>query len=164
MSSSSTGGAPGAPGASPVGPDPGRDATREKLREARRRADRIYGIGLLIVGVFATIINMTVFTENSLAQQFATMSEQYGIDDYTRPAGLGAVSLAGIIGHPVIYAIALYVAVVMWKRGRIISWIPIVGAVVAFVFSAALMAVALSMHPELLQAASTGTPTPTPSP
>lgn len=161
MTSGSDGGAPGAPGASPAVPDRDTDGTREKLREARRRADRIYGIGLLLIGLLATIVNMTVFTENALAIQFATMSEQYGLDGYTRPDGLGVVSLVGIIGHPVIYAIALYLTLVVWRRNRLASWIPLVGAVIAFALTAALMAWAISMHPALLQAASQGAP-PTP--
>lgn len=160
MTSGSTGsGAPGSPGAPPVAPDPDRD----KIRQARTRTDRIYGIGLFVAGIFATIVNMQVFTVPSLAPQYAALYEQYGLGDYARPDGLEPLSLVGVIGHPIIYAVALYLALLAWRRGRLASWIALVGAVVAFLFSGVLMAVGIAMHPELLQAATSGaTPTATP--
>ena len=157
-------GAPGTPpGASPVAPGPGPDRDRERLREARIRADRLYGGMLFAMGIVGTIINMTVFTENALAQQFASLSEQYGLDGYTRPAGLGTLALVGVIGQPVIYALALYLALLRWRARKPAAWVAIVGAVVAVAFSAVLMGVGIALHPELVQAAQTappGTPTP----
>ncbi|GGA60517.1 hypothetical protein GCM10011490_08340 [Pseudoclavibacter endophyticus] len=151
------GGDPGRPPESP----PNSDEQQKQLREARRRVDKIYGIGLLVFGMLATIVNMTFFTENALAQQFAALFDEYGIATYARPAGLTTLSLVGIIGHPVIYAITLYITLIVWRRDRIAAWIPVVGAVVAMLFTVALMLIGVALHPELLQAAMTA-PSPTP--
>lgn len=160
-SGSNDNGAPGpASGASPTGPDD----QRAKLRETRRRIDKVYGIGLLVIGLFATIVNMTIFTENSLAQQFAALYEQYGLTGYTRADDLATLSLVGILGHPVIYAIALYFTLIRWRRDKIGAWIPVIGALVAVVFSGVLLAVGVAMHPELVQAAATIPAPSTPAP
>ncbi|MGO2112734.1 MAG: DUF6264 family protein [Pseudoclavibacter sp.] len=143
----------GAPGQTPGAPPPDSDEQRKRLRQARRRVDRINGHGLLIFGLFATVINMTLFTENTLAQQFAALFEDYGVEPYARPDGLGTLALVGILGHPVIYAIALYLTLIVWKRDRIAAWVPVVGAIVALLFTGALMVVGVMMHPELLEAA-----------
>ena len=164
MTTGGTGGAPGSPpGASPVGSGgsggPG-GLDREALREARKRTDRVYGGSLLAVGVVATIISMSAFTENALAIQFATLFEQYGLQHYTRPPVLAGLSLTGIIGMPVIYATTLYLALLRWRAGKFGSWIVFLGAALAFGFTAALMFVGVAMHPQLLELATTPTPTP----
>ncbi|KAB1657913.1 hypothetical protein F8O01_06440 [Pseudoclavibacter chungangensis] len=139
----------------------------EKLKENRRRSDRMVGIMLLAVGILATITNMVMFTENSLAMTFASFYEQYGVGAYTRPDGLTALSLVGILGHPAIYAIALYLTLIRWRAGKRAAWIPVLGAVLATLFSFALIMLGIMMHPELVQAltaAAQQTPAPTPTP
>lgn len=150
----------GAPGQGPVAPPPDPGSDREQQRATRRRIDRVYGIALLVVGIFATIVSMSSFTENALAQQYAMVFEQYGVADYARPAGLATLSLIGIIGQPVIYALTLYLTLIVWRRGKMAAWIPLVGAVLAIVFSGALVAIGAFLHPELIAAitASAGTP------
>lgn len=162
MTSGPAGG--GDPGRRPLGSPPNSDEQRTQLRESRRRVDKIYGIGLLVFGLLATIVNMTFFSENALAQQFAALFDEYGIEPYVRPAGLATLSIVGIIGHPVIYAVTLYLTLIVWRRDRIAAWIPVVGAVVAMLFTVALMLIGVALHPELLQAAATSPLSTPPSP
>lgn len=154
----------GTPGQVPGSPPPA-GGNPNPQKAARRRIDRVYGITLLTVGAFATVMYMTSFTENALAQQFALLYEQYGLAEYVRPAGLATLSLIAIIGHPVIYAIALYLTLIVWRRGSIAAWIPLLGAILAFAFSVVIIAAGAFLHPDLVTAITmnpAGTPTPTP--
>lgn len=144
------------PNLSKLVPGPGGLVDREELAEARRKADRSSGIMLLALGLVVTVMNMSMLTENSLAAQYASVFQSYGIDPYERPAGLGAVSLAGVIGHPVIYAATLYVALVRWGRKRRAMWVIVLGAVVSMLFTFLLVTVGMSLHPELIAAAQQG--------
>ncbi|CAG7845076.1 hypothetical protein USB125703_01333 [Pseudoclavibacter triregionum] len=148
------------PGGGPLGPS-GIDPSR--LEEARRRADRSSGISLLILGIGMTIMSMTMLTENAMATQFSALFEQYGIEPYVRPAGLGALATAGLIGHPLIYALTLYTTLLRWRRGKRAMWIILLGALAGAAFTFGIISTGITMHPELMHAIQTGaTPTPTP--
>lgn len=137
---------------------------QDSLQEAKRKNDRFLGIGFLVLGLVATILNMTTFTENSLAGQMALLYEDFGISDYVRPEGLGVLSTTAILVLPVIYALTLYLTLIRWKAGKRAMWIPIIGAVVTLVTIFGLTLTAILLHGELLQALSSGAlPTATPT-
>lgn len=137
---------------------------QDSTQEAKRKNDRFLGIGFLVLGLVATILNMTTFTENSLAGQMALLYEDFGISDYVRPEGLAMLSLTAILVLPAIYALTLYLTLIRWRAGKRAMWIPIIGAVVTLIAIFGLTLTALLMHGELLQAISSGAlPTATPT-
>ena len=169
---SPSGGLPGGPGG-PNGLDPA------AIAAARRRADLTMGIMLFAFGLVATMFNMVSLTENMLAQQIATLYEQFGVSPYVRPDGLGAVSTVGVIGLPVIYGFFLYIALRRWYAGKRAMWVPLVGAIATFAFTVMLVGAAIALHPTLMDAVmtaqttgvapgatpgSSGTPEPTTTP
>lgn len=151
------------PNLTPIAPGPGGPVDRTTLDEARRRADRTSGIALLLLGIGITIMHMLSCTENALAAQFAATFQSYGIEPYRRPAGLSAISLAGLIGHPLIYAATLYAAILRWKRGKRALWLILLGSIAAMAFTMGLAAIGTTMHPELVEVIEQGgMPSPTP--
>ncbi|WP_371030390.1 DUF6264 family protein [Pseudoclavibacter sp. JSM 162008] len=137
---------------------------QDTVQEAKRKNDRFLGIGFLVLGLVATILNMTTFTENSLAGQMALLYEDFGISDYVRPEGLGVLSTTAILVLPAIYALTLYLTLIRWKAGKRAMWIPIIGAVVTLITIFGLTLTAILLHGELLQALSSGAlPTATPT-
>lgn len=128
---------------------------------ARDRADRSTGAVILVMGIFATVMNMLMLTTNSLATQYAAVSEQYGVGPYERPAGLEPLSLIGVLGHPIIYALFAYLALKRWQAKKRGLWVAILGAVLGSLFSFAIVTAGLLLHPKLMDAVSSGaTPTP----
>lgn len=137
-----------APGPSPIPTPP----TPEERRKVTRRIDLIYGIALFVMGIVATISSMTALTENALAAQAAAMFEQYEAGDYVRADGLAWISLAGIIVHPLNYALWLWIALGRWRAEKLAAWCAIVGAIVGWLMSTLLVTAALMMHPQLTDA------------
>lgn len=133
---------PNGSGPSPVG---GR-------REQLLRVDRLYGITLFAIGVFATINMMLASTERVLVMTIANFYEQYGLGDYVRPEGLAAIEWAGIILHPLNYAIWLYFSVRRWRAKKLTAWFALMGALLAWIISSLLMAAAVIAHPGLIDA------------
>ncbi|NLT27044.1 MAG: hypothetical protein GXX90_10460 [Microbacteriaceae bacterium] len=124
----------------------------DEQRRLRRRLDRIYGIALFIVGIGATIVNMQALTEQSIVMQIAAMFEQYEAGDYVRAEGLAALGWAGIVAHPLNYALWLYVALRRWRAERFAAWCAIVGAVIGWLITVGVLAIAAGMHPRLVDA------------
>ncbi|WP_311478619.1 DUF6264 family protein [uncultured Gulosibacter sp.] len=133
---------PNGSGPSPV------DGRREQLL----RIDRIYGITLFVIGIFATVNMMLASTERVLVMTIADFYEQYGLGGYVRPEGLAAIEWAGIILHPLNYAIWLYFAVRRWRAKKFSAWFALMGALVAWTISTVLMASAIFSHPGLIDA------------
>ncbi|MBF4549804.1 MULTISPECIES: DUF6264 family protein [unclassified Pseudoclavibacter] len=137
---------------------------QDSVQEVKRKNDRFLGIGFLVLGLVATVLNMTTFTENSLAGQMALLYEDFGISGYVRPEGLGSLSTTAVLVLPAIYALTLYLTLVRWKAGKRAMWIPIIGAVVTLITIFGFTIAAILMHGELLEAISSGAlPTPTPT-
>ncbi|MGO1545610.1 MAG: DUF6264 family protein [Gulosibacter sp.] len=145
-------------------PGPGAGLSPEEIREVRRRSDKMIGIMLFIIGIFATVVNMTVVTADGIAQQAALAFEQYQIGEYVRPEGLEALGLVGIILHPLNYAIWLYVALKRWQAKKFGGWCAIVGAVIALLLSLTILMIGLMAHPEMIAWVEQGAPMPTPTP
>lgn len=114
-----------------------------------RRLDRMYGIMLFVIGVFATINFMSSTTEASIVAQAAALSREYGLTEYRRPDGLGAVEWTGIVLQPLNYAVWLYIALVRWKAGKQATWCAFVGALIAWGIASVLMGAGLAAHPDL---------------
>ncbi|KAB1643268.1 DUF6264 family protein [Gulosibacter chungangensis] len=144
-------------------PGPGPVLSPEEIRKLRLRSDRMIGIMLFIIGVFATVVNMANLTGDALAQQGALAFETYGLGEYHRPADLAAIGWVGVALHPLNYAIWLYVALKRWQNRKFAAWCAFVGAVIAIVISAAVMMTAFSMHPEIIDWIQHGAPMPAPT-
>lgn len=145
----------GAPGQNPGTPP---DPQQRRLRELRRRGDKVYGIILLVIGLGAAVVSMSSFTETALAAQYAALFEEFDAGPYLRPAGLTALSWVGILVHPVIYAVTLYLTLLRWRRRKPAAWIPVIGALVSLLFSWGLLAIGTALHPALLAAATAVSP------
>lgn len=130
-------------------PGPGGLIDQQAFDEARRRADRATGIALLVLGIGVTVMNMAMLTENALAAQYAAVFSSYGIAPYARPEGLAALSLAGIVGHPLIYAATLYTCILRWRRGKRALWVIILGSLASMALTFAIITLGMTMHPEL---------------
>ena len=133
-----------------TGPAPVLDP--DELRKLRRRLDRIYGTALFIIGIALTVSSMTALTEQGIVTQMAAMFEQYGAGDYTRPDGLAPIALAGVLLHPLNYALWLYLALRRWRAGKAAAWCAIVGGLIGWLITVAVLSVAASMHPALVDA------------
>lgn len=129
------------------GPSPV-DARRKQLL----RVDRIYGIVLFVIGIFATINMMLASTERVLVMTISDFYEQYGLGEYVRPDGLAAIEWAGIILHPLNYAIWLYFSVRRWRAKKFTAWFALMGALIAWILSSLLTFSAVVSHPGLIDA------------
>lgn len=120
---------------------------------------------LFVVGLLGTILNMLQVTEQSLATSAAEFFRANNLGEYHRPAELELLSWLGIIGHPLNYAIWLYVALHRYRAGKLVMWCAIVGAIIAMLFGTLIGALALASHPEIWDFVLQSTqPTPTPTP
>ena len=123
----------------------------------------MYTIAFFVIGIGGTIMHMLTTTQSSIITQAAQAFAQYGVGEYHRPAGLEVIEWAGIILQPLNYAVWLWIALQRMRRGKSALWTAFVGAVIAWILTFALVGIALSLHPELVDAILTqATATPTP--
>ena len=73
-----------------------------------------------------------------------------------RPAALPTLSMVGIIAHPALYAITLYLVLLRWKRKKRAMWLIVIGAILGMGLTFLLVTIGISLHPELVAAAQSG--------
>ena len=133
-----------------TGPAPALDP--DELRRLRLRLDRGDGIALFVIGIGATVLNMSALTEQAIVTQIAAMFEQYEAGPYARPKGLAPLGWTGIVLHVVNYAGWLHLAVRRWQAGRFAAWCAITGAVIGWLITIGTLAIAAARHPALVDA------------
>lgn len=127
------------PAPMPVMPEPGAVA-------ARHPADRIITIVLLAMGAVNVVFSVSSFLDVGTA--FSRTFEAMGIPgEFTNTPGAGTW---GAIAGVLLLATYLITALAAWRRlraGRISWWIPVVGAVVAYLFVVVCLTVPLASDP-----------------
>lgn len=112
-----------------------------------RKGDRVITILLLVVGAFGALQFAGGFM--SLQQSFGIVADAFGMTDWVAPP---AVATIGIVGTFIM--LALYAATLLWsvqrmRRGKLAFFIPLIGAVVAFITMFVIIAIAMGQSPEL---------------
>lgn len=130
-------------------PGPGPIPTPEELKQLQRKSDRSMAIVLFALGIVGTIMNMNAATEQAFVNNAAEIFRMNNLGEYHRPEGLDVLSWAGIIGHPLNYAIWLYIALRRYKAGKRVVWCAFTGAIIAIVFGGMLSSGAHALHPEI---------------
>lgn len=115
-----------------------------------RRADRLIAILLVIWGLISVIRNVPILTD--LASFFYDAFELWGVDaELSDPA---AAHVWGVASASVLGVGWLLTALVTWlrtRRGRLVFWVPLVGAVVTGVVVTVMISVPLASDPALMQ-------------
>jgi len=110
--------------------------------------DRPVTLSLLVLGLLGTFFMISVL--GSMPEALQMLYTQAGLGDYTAADSVGSIITAGSIGQGVLWLATATVSVMLLLRGRRAFYVPIVGAVVAFVLLVAAMAVVLAGDPALL--------------
>jgi len=110
--------------------------------------DRPLTLSLLIVGLLGAFFTISVL--GSMPEALQMLYTQASLGDYTADDSVGTIITAGSIGQGVLWLATATVSVMLLLRGRRAFYVPIVGAVVAFVLLVAAMAVVLAGDPALL--------------
>lgn len=112
-------------------------------------ANRFATVFLLGVGLVAVI--QSVFGYLNLAESIQTLYAQQGIGDYVETPLTSTIGIALVIVHTVLWVAAAWVSMRVLAAGRMAWWIPLVGAVIAFVVMGVLMVVLLLNDPAFMQ-------------
>lgn len=159
-----SGGVPEAQRAAEFAPVTGRDADGLQKRptlgaspsaqpgtppSGRYLVNRFVTVFLLGVGLVAVI--QSVFSSLNLAESIQLLYAQQGIGDYVETPLTSTVGIALVIVHAALWAATAWVSMRVLAAGRTAWWIPLVGAVIAFVVMAILMAVLLLGDPAFTQ-------------
>ncbi len=134
----------------PRGNTPGPVPNPDQLRELQRKSDRSTAIALFVIGLFATVFNMTGVTEQALVSNAAEFFRANNLGDYHRPAELAPISWVGVIGYVVNYAAWLYLALVRYRAGKQATWCAFVGALIALLFGTIIGVLSLAAHPQII--------------
>lgn len=113
-----------------------------------RPADRIATVMLLAFGAYGALNSASAFM--NLQQVFEQIFAVYDLGTFTAPEWFGALSTIGWISQLAVWAITLILSIQLMRRKRMAFYIPLVGAVIAFLITLVLMMIALSAAPELV--------------
>ncbi|MBX3092993.1 MAG: hypothetical protein KF680_00400 [Cryobacterium sp.] len=111
--------------------------------------NRFVTVFLLGVGLVAVI--QSVFSSLNLAESIQILYAQQGIGDYVETPLTSTVGIALVIVHAALWAATAWVSMKVLAAGRTAWWIPLLGAVIAFVVMAILMAVLILGDPAFMQ-------------
>lgn len=114
--------------------------------------DRIVTIVLLVVGALGALnFAASLYSVQETLRQYG---EILGVENLVIPTGVSTLGVVGALVIFAIYALNLIYSLQRLRARKITFWVPLVAAVIAMIVSTVVSAIAFTLVPELLQAAS----------
>jgi hypothetical protein len=110
--------------------------------------DRPLTLSLLILGLLATLFAIGVL--GALPEAVRMLYAQQSLGEYTPAAGVAGLITVGSIAEAAVWFASTATAIVLLVRGKRAFYLPLIGAVVAFVVIFVFMSVILATDPTLL--------------
>lgn len=118
-------------------------------RTGGRLADLIVTVILLVAGAWGAMSQ--AFTLLNIPADFALWGRVLGIEGFAVPSSVGTTGTVGAIILLSLYAVTLILSIQLLRRRRLAFYVPLIAGVVAFIIAIAIMTIAISSVPELLQ-------------
>ena len=134
--------------ATPAVPAPMLGARATDPRPAVPAWDRRVTLGLLVLGLAATFLSIGVL--NALPDAIQMLYTQSHLGTYVPDSSVAGLITAGGITEAVVWLITATVAILLVSRGKRAFYIPVIGAVIAFVVIFAFMMVVVTTDPTLI--------------